>query len=225
MKNVITFSSKTEGRDKFCKVIQYGCRMLKDILTDPEVKTRLNGLFTVARDSRKMFRLGKSIHEVQTILDTVGNINMGMVNMALQICSRTAFFVYWIFDNLQLLATFKVIKKDPKSLSKVGMTAWFIAILFSLALLIRKLSANYTSETKARSRLAGDPQLLKKTLTTMSTERTVIVLNIIKNLGDILPASNGANVPQTLFNKGIPERWNGLGGLISALISCYQTWS
>ena len=41
----VSFLKKTEGRDKFCKIIQYASRFLKYNLKDQAMKTRFNGLF------------------------------------------------------------------------------------------------------------------------------------------------------------------------------------
>ena len=223
MKAVIAFSNKTEGRDKFCKAVQYGCRMLKAMVQNPEAEKRLNALFAVARDSRKVFRMGKSIHEVQTILDTVVNMNMDATSIGLQILARISYLAYWIFDNLQLLASIQVIKRDAKWLGKNGMKAWLLGIIFSLILLIRKLQINYTTETKKKATITN-PQILNQALDTLKQERFVTTLNLVKNIGDFLPAANGAGLPQAVLGKTFHEKWIGLGGLISALISCYQAW-
>lgn len=53
-----------EGRDKFCKAIQYACRFLKHeagINGDKEREKKYDALFGAMRDARKLFRLFKSL--------------------------------------------------------------------------------------------------------------------------------------------------------------------
>lgn len=47
-------------------------------------------------------------------------------------------------------------------------------------------------------------------------------LNLIKHLGDIVTASQGIGLPKYLTGKPLNDGQMGLGGLISALIACYQ---
>ena len=223
MDKIIVFSNKTEGRDKFCKVLQYGSRMLKAVLASEDTKTRLQGLFTASRDARKMFRLWKSMHEYDAILKLLHNKSMHPFEKFIQLASKTAMFFYWIFDNLGILTSVKFLKMNSGKLGKSAMTAWFVGIVFSLIYFLRKLYLNLNSENRIK-KSESNPQLAIESKIQIKKERQAIVLGIIKNLGDLVPASNGANVPQLLFKKSFTDKWIGLGGLISALISCYQAW-
>jgi hypothetical protein len=54
-----------EGRDKFCKMIQYGSRIIKDQADgkNPKVFDAFNGLMNNMSIARKLFRLFKSMME------------------------------------------------------------------------------------------------------------------------------------------------------------------
>ena len=121
------------------------------------------------------------------------------------------------------MTSVKFLKMNSGKLGKSAMTAWFVGIVFSLIYFLRKLYLNLNSENRIK-KSESNPQLAIESKIQIKKERQAIVLGIIKNLGDLVPASNGANVPQLLFKKSFTDKWIGLGGLISALISCYQAW-
>jgi hypothetical protein len=215
MEQLLQFSNKTEGRDKALKVAQYGCRFLKTLVKDPELLTRLNGLFAASRDARKMFRLFKSVHEYDTIVKAQLNPSLKPFPKLMTILSRAAFFVYWIFDNLGMFATIKLIKKDPKPLTKTAMTAWFVALVFTLINALKNLADCYSEELLSKDR----------SLTPAKTpsNKTTHYINLAKTLGDMLPAAAGSGIAEKLGIK-INDRLAGLGGLVSGAIACYQAW-
>lgn len=48
------------------------------------------------------------------------------------------------------------------------------------------------------------------------------VLNLLKNLGDMVTASQGVGLPKMLLGLDFNDGQVGLGGLTSAVITCYQ---
>lgn len=69
MDQTISFLNQSEGRDKFCKCIQYGSRLIMHSQKgkDDKLALRFKGLFEGMRDARKLFRLFKSLMEYQKI--------------------------------------------------------------------------------------------------------------------------------------------------------------
>ena len=49
-------------------------------------------------------------------------------------------------------------------------------------------------------------------------------LNLLKNLGDMVTASQAIGLPRKLFGFDFNDGQVGLGGLTSALITCYQLY-
>lgn len=222
MQSLIVFGNKVEGRDKVMKFLQYSARFLRTAVKDKATLARLNGLFSAAGDARKMFRLAKSLNEYETITKLLNNPGLDTVATILQLLARSSFFIYWIFDNLTILSKIKVLKFEAKSWSRPGMTCWFIGILFSLLLLIRNLLGSFAQESALRS-FAKTPETNEK-IDKLLAARKILYLNILKNLGDLMPAATGSEIPQRLIGRGFPERWCGLGGMLSSAISVYQTW-
>ena len=224
MDQLVAFSNKTDGRDKFCKILQYGSRMLKALTADPKQQERLNGLFIASRDARKMFRLWKFVHEYQAIGKAISDVSIDLPEMILQILARSTYFIYWIFDNLQCLSAIKFLKMDAVALGKKSNMAWFVAVIFTLISLVRNLSMNYAKEARIKHTTDPSLQTTKQTLDNIRKNRKVIMQNLVKNLGDLIPAAAFAGVPLALFKKNIPEAWIGFGGLVAGSIAVYQAW-
>ncbi len=55
-------------------------------------------------------------------------------------------------------------------------------------------------------------------------KRQTLALNLIKVFGDIIPAGQGSEMFQTLFGVTASDKLCGFGGLVSALITCYQLY-
>jgi len=66
---LIEFLNKTDGRDKICKVIQFGSRYCKVLAEgkDKDTKQMFANLQGSMADARKLFRLLKSLLEYQKI--------------------------------------------------------------------------------------------------------------------------------------------------------------
>ena len=116
LNQTIQWIDKTEGRDKFCKAIQYLCRILKyqTMNSNKELSQRFNGLFVGMRDARKLFRLFKSVNEYQKIVGLLNKGSLDMTELSLNVLTRMGFLLYWVFDNLAILAAIKFIKRDAK---------------------------------------------------------------------------------------------------------------
>ena len=66
MEKVIRFLDKAEGRDKLLKMIQYMGRFLKAVFSN-KYSFRFMNLSYASRLARQVFRLGKSILEINHI--------------------------------------------------------------------------------------------------------------------------------------------------------------
>ena len=89
----------------------------------------------MARDSRKIFRLFKSVNEYQVLYKKINGDLIWQPNKApivIEILSKLGFFFYWIFDNIQILANIKFIQADPQYHLKIASWGWLIGIVFAL---------------------------------------------------------------------------------------------
>lgn len=127
---IIAWLNKTEGRDKFCKAIQYGARILKHnavVNGDKELALRFDGLFVGMRNARKLFRLFKTINEYQKLVEILTKKGNSF-DKALNALNRIFFGLYWYvlldigslttLESLELSSSSKQIrphitKRDP----------------------------------------------------------------------------------------------------------------
>lgn len=94
------------------------------------------------RDARKLFRLFKTINEYKKIQDLLKKGSSDHVDLLLNILTRIAFGIYWLFDNLAILSKLKIIDKDPKPYGKTGALFWLIALATNLILVIKEAITN-----------------------------------------------------------------------------------
>jgi len=226
----VGFFNKTEGRDKLCKSIQYASRFIKWSLEkkNPEAALRFNGLFVGMRDARKLFRLLKSVNEYHKILQILSKGAEDEIDYYLQILNRLFFAGYWFFDNLVILCTVKFLKHDAKKLNKTGMIFWFLALVVGLIQSIRMLIYLNHREIKILKSISEakeeDLENKKKTLRTIRNQKKDQYLNILKQFGDLIPASQGSEIVPKLFKRNFNDGMIGLGGFVSAVITSYQIY-
>lgn len=175
----------------------------------------------MARDARKIFRLFKSVNELQQLRDKISKDLIWQPNktpIIFDILSRLGFFFYWIFDNIQILANIKFINADSSFHLRIASWGWLFGILFGIArnlydlieLLIKKYPADHIFEKKEK-----DPKLDFQILK--------CVVEITGKLGDLITASQGAGIAQKFFGggKGFTDGAIGLGGLWASLVSLW----
>jgi hypothetical protein len=164
----------------------------------------------IARDSRKIFRLFKSVNEFETLRQKVEKDLVWQPNktpVILEILSRLGFFFYWIFDNIQILASIKFLNADPSFNLKIASFGWFFGVLFAMAKQVLDL-VNLLNKKNAKEGENVD-LLILKTLVDLSAK-----------LGDLIVAANGAGLVQS-FNGGKPLNDGILGfcGLWASLVA------
>jgi hypothetical protein len=90
--------SNPEGRDKLCKLIQFGCRLLKYfalMYSFSDWAAKLHSLSENVKNSRKLFRLGKSAGEYHKLMEMSQKPNPDLFELTCQIIIRLAFFFFW----------------------------------------------------------------------------------------------------------------------------------
>ena len=131
---IIELLNKTEGRDKVCKTIQYGSRLLKVLNENGDKATyqMFANLQASMADARKLFRLAKSLleyHKLQQLLNSKTSGTKLIVN----ILCRVSFFIYWIFDNLFILTKTKFLSSFDKARMQLRAGQfWTLGLIFSL---------------------------------------------------------------------------------------------
>eukprot|EP00744_Colponema_vietnamica_P002357 GILI01003713.1.p1 GENE.GILI01003713.1~~GILI01003713.1.p1 ORF type:complete len:275 (+),score=90.58 GILI01003713.1:78-827(+) len=220
------FFNQYEGRDKLSKVFQYGSRFLAYALLtkNPDLAKRFAALFVGMRDARKLFRLFKSVNEYQKLSQVLGQKTDG-VNKALAVINRLAFLSYWIWDNLGMLSTIKFLRYQPAPLNKMASLSWLIGLVTQILMDLLALAENLERESRLTSQSSTkSAEELHEELKKLRAKRSDLYLSLVKCLGDCITASNGVELPKMLVGRQFSDGAVGLGGLTSAVLTCYQLW-
>ena len=226
MDSLVKFLSQTESRDKILKVLAYFSNLMRAVLSNKEFAERFAGIFQAARDARKMFRLGKSLNELSTILKIYHSPDLTQSDKTYNILSRAGFMVYWMLDNLYILSLYDIILLDYTPLTRLQNTTWFLALLLALLLNLRNLMKSFAEEAMLKDTAVGkmtECEVADK-LDEISLQRRTILLNIARTLGDMIPAANWAELPFTILGKQFSEKWCAIGGLVAGIIGSCQLW-
>ncbi len=189
---------------------------LEEIKTsNKDLKTSLVNLLliiAISRDSRKIFALFKSIHEVKTINEKIKDLlwQEKKLPVVLDILSRLGFFFYYLFDNISILSSIKFIHTDAKLVNKLASLGWAIGLVFGLIKDFIGLFKIIQSQTKEKKDY--DVEIFKR------------LLEIIMKLSDLLVALNGLDVPLMLTGKSLNDGVQGGAGLVSAVIGIYNSF-
>jgi len=83
--------------------------------------------------ARKLFRLFKSFNEWVKIKEFMNNQALPNFDKYLSIATRLAFLVYWIFDNLAVLAKIKFFTSlDVKNQTVMACRFWLLGLLLGI---------------------------------------------------------------------------------------------
>ena len=86
------------------------------------------------RDSRKIFRLFRTICEVQLIYKAFNNIisNPDRIKYILDLLSKIGFALYYTFDNIVILSTIQFLKIDKKPWYETSNMCWLLGLCFGV---------------------------------------------------------------------------------------------
>jgi hypothetical protein len=169
--------------------------------------------------------------------------NMALHKLILALIPRIAFFFYWIFDSLIVLAKIKFLNNvDAKWITHKWALCWTVAnftgIIGHIVELVEigKDEAKLIAQKRVASQGAGSQidsvngqqktsvDEIKQKQRDLAKKKFAQCLGIIAKTGDSITSTNilgwDANYLGYKFNNG----WIGLGGFTSACISSYNLY-
>ena len=212
-----------------CKSIQYASRFLMHInAQDKETAARFRALFVGMRDARKLFRLFKSLNELEKLqaLLTKTPANMDELDLLLNIGARLGFFGYWIFDNLQILAQVKMINKQPADFLKPASFFWWLGNVFNFITAVKKLKSIDREVASKGELIAKDPSKkdeFKARFEVLKDQRNAAIRMLLKSCGDLVTSSVGWGLTTKLGLK-VNDGHIGFSGLVSAVIATWEAF-
>jgi len=191
-------------------MIQYGSRFIK-YQAEGRNKTvfdAFNGLFANMSVARKLFRLFKSFNEYVKIKG-LAKQDIPQFDKVLGILTRLAFMCYWFFDNLAVLIKVKFLQTlDLKSTARKASKCWLAGILLGIFAALynmvtdaRKeaelliLRSKVKKENTTQEGAAADEAHIKAELQKLRAKKRTNLINLIKNCGDCITASQSLGYP------------------------------
>ena len=200
-------------------------RFLKAVFSN-KYSFRFMNLSYASRLARQVFRLGKSILEINHIRKLLKKEYIDSFTRFLDILKSASMCTRWGFDNLSVLSAFKIIKLDHKECTKAATSAWVLALVLNLSNCSREMMKSYAREAMLKETSIGKTtRWVVENLDELSKTRRKMIMEITKTLGDLIIASNGALIPYKILGKQFSEKWVGIGGFVSACVSIYEIWN
>ena len=214
----IKFTATTVGRDKLYRTVQYTSKFLAFYMQqqDKDLTERLTKLSNAVGLARKLFRVGKPIDFIQTMLKS-----LAIKDDVIRICAmgRSAFLAGWLsLDVLQWLNAHGIVKFDQiKSINTHAARCWFIGLLFAVTADLYRLRNNM-QRIEVLEKAKSTEDALKKELATLKKEQSKILLETVQDgLDLIIP---GSILEYFKVDQGVV----GLAGTITSLIGFQAAW-
>lgn len=224
-----------EGRDKLSKMLQYGSRALAFYVlsADPksDVGQRLHALYKVMQQSRKAFRLGKSVTYYKKLQTLSGSKSLTETQRYLQFIQNLGMLGYFLADNAAFASKAKVLRLDADDLAQRGGVMWFCANVAGFFNALESLNADVEKEKCVRDILASEEdtarvETLQNQLETLRNGRFKKLLAVLKVTCDLIVSSNtsGVRLAERITGTKLHDGIIGSVGCVSAAVVLYNTW-
>eukprot|EP00249_Psilotum_nudum_P004239 c17779_g1_i2 orf=56-832(+) len=222
------YLSRRDGVDKLLKISRYTSRLILSSSfapSDPILATRLKEFESSVGASRKAFRLGKFVQDVNVLLKVPSFYSRdGLLEV---VASGGEGIYYFIEQFVWLIKAGLIDKRHNKRLQKFSAWAEFIGYFGSVTLKFLQVATIREKEVKLSLSLpkgSGDiseGEIAKKLLE-LREKRFMKSLSIVQDFSDCLLALSDIRDGQgTLSNPFLLAS----AGLVSALISTHKNWS
>ncbi|CEG35739.1 peroxisomal biogenesis factor 11 domain-containing protein [Plasmopara halstedii] len=231
----ITLAFSLEGRDKLSKILQYGSRALAFYIlsADPksDVGQRLHALYQVMQQSRKAFRLGKSITYYKKLQILSCNKSLNETQRYLQFVQNFGMLGYFLTDNVAFASKAKVLRFDANEVARRGGIMWFTANIAGFYNALDSLNADMEKEKCVRDILISEEdsariEMLQNQLETIQKDRFKKWLAVLKVTCDLIVSSNtsGVRLAERITGTKLHDGIIGSLGCVSAAIVLYTSW-
>ncbi|KAL3686120.1 hypothetical protein R1sor_004142 [Riccia sorocarpa] len=223
------YLARRDGVDKALKILRYSSKLWLSTplvsYVEPAVAKRVKDFESSVGTSRKAFRLGKFIQDVNAL----GKIpSYRSVDGFLEVIACTGEGIYYFVEQfVWLVKTGAIDKRHAKELQKWSAWAEFVGYLGSVTLKFLQVCALQNRERVLLKGLNGDGTLddkvrFSKELRSIRAKRFLKTLSLVQDLSDSLLALHDIQ-----DGKGPLARpfVLALAGLVSALISTHKNWN
>lgn len=216
---VVKYNQQTLGRDKLCRIIQYGSRLSSYVLAQAgasaDFVSRAKSLDKHASTSRKIFRLGKSLDMMLGAI-RARDIRHDSILKILIICRRLTYTIYYVIDHITWAARLGLYKSNPKEWSQFQAKFWLIALVLGLLRNLHDILNLVFVPTKKNDGEEGS--VPGNSVASRLMSRPEVLLDVVKNSADFLLPFNVMGLIE--LNVGVA----GLLGLISSAAGAVPIW-
>eukprot|EP00698_Gefionella_okellyi_P002883 TRINITY_DN12748_c0_g1_i1.p1 TRINITY_DN12748_c0_g1~~TRINITY_DN12748_c0_g1_i1.p1 ORF type:complete len:245 (-),score=33.18 TRINITY_DN12748_c0_g1_i1:176-874(-) len=219
LERLTQFLSKTDGRDKIYRTLQYGCRLVGHVLaggmkvSPDSLSAKLTKVSSALSDGRKLLRLFKWLNDVlklSQIYSSAEPMHMQILNVGKSVFN----LLYYLVDNTQWLGKVGLIQVDNARLSKHSGRFWMISLI--LAIIIDMIT--YQGLLAKRRKLLVAPQLDKEQVKGIDGKLSTLHLSFLRNSCDMPIAVNAASA------GSLSAGTTGFLGLISSAVGLYSLY-
>jgi len=219
---IVRFTSRTAGRDKLYRTVQYASRFLawyyinKRRVSGGERSVELfQNLESVMSLTRKGMRLGRFVDYIKSVLESfhIRNKRIGTLFGLIAVCQG----LFMFFDNLLLLNRFKIIHlTNPQRLQQYLYQVWLLWLSLALTRDYYEIQASFAVGQHHNYQQKQERSLIRRANVFWANKP--LVIDTVKNLCDLyIPLSN-LNIVHA--NTGL----QGLAGTISSILGLLQLW-
>eukprot|EP01083_Nonionella_stella_P087707 244051_1 len=222
----VKLTSKSDGRDKFNKLIQYGARYLayRHLSSDPKDPTglKLRKLFVTVANARKLDRLFNTLKEIRSIKAFLAKAD-SQIDI-IQAASRSGFALYWLFDNLVFLSRSGFLQADAARTAQWGksaMRAWMFGVTLGLVVSGYKIK-NVCAEMQALKETQNmDSKKRDGDLERLRSKTLELALRTFGSVGDFVVSGQGSGFLPLLLGTDLDDGVLGAAGMVPALVALY----
>jgi len=203
LKSYLTFITKSEGRDKFGKLLQFFARFMSDVFRkafgNEDIGKRLEIFWRIMLDARRMQWFGKSVQEWNTVLTTLNSKGLSAEVRALHATSRFLFACRWAIENVMILYKIGVLSGTKwQDINVKAKRVWMAALGVGMITEIVKFKqANEKDDDAAKKKAA---------------------VTMLQHCGDTM-------VPWVIgFQVDLSDGVVGAGHFIAGAIQSYNLW-
>ncbi|CAF1085234.1 unnamed protein product [Adineta ricciae] len=212
---IIRFTSRTAGRDKIYRTIQYASRFLawyyikKRGVANGELFQNIESMMSL---TRKGMRLGRFVDYVKSVLESfhIRNKRIGTLFGLIAVCQG----LFMFFDNILLLHRYKILHlTNAQRFQQYLYQVWLLWVSCALTRDYYEIQASFHIGQYHQKQ---DKSLMRQA--NLFWANKPLVIDTIKNLCDLyIPLSN-LNVVRA--NPGL----QGFAGTVSSLLGLLQLW-
>ncbi|KAL4227392.1 Peroxisomal membrane protein PMP30B [Mactra antiquata] len=230
--NIIKYNAQTNGRDKLCRLFQYGCRLVWGYLQNSDKKELLQTLKNIESMlsmTRKLLRFGRSLDFIQAALKSVHlkdpilrlSITLGKINQAF----------YLLFDHFLWFNSVGAFKLNRQYWSELSSKFYLTTLIlnctrdfYGICCVIQQELVKHKErlrQSEYRNGDSGYKAVSKRSphVSEIMMDNVPLILDSVKNVFDLaIPLC-------TLKFITLSPTKQGIFGIISSSIAVATVWN